>query len=390
MVPDFKWKPHFNEVGRGWSISGLFHFANAIGRSPSGAHLQSGKQVANAFVFLEAVGPQETDMQEGSRADQDLWEHYPTWPSSPLRRANVSQSGVLTAERIAKLIQAGYGQGHGPQYRPWLRVQKRDYSPFSSVGHLSSPLFGRLHHYRSRIERDALVLLQWLAACDARDQYPMWPWPHRHPAYGLPGWDTLTEVPGLDQIADEAGIVLKATIGSAVRSIATLDILSTWKDGRGYFLVAHSCKPIEAMKGPMAWRALEQLELTRRYALRCGVVHQVVSSFDSHRTLLINLDVLRPQVGWPMIQKTRSGPQYKKAIEAFQNWGYRRSMREVTDRTAGQLRVPQRTVYDFLQMALWLQDVDHDLSIPLETWRPLVRGGLSLRSSLREQWAVRL
>lgn len=312
-----------------------------------------------------------------------------TWPDDPLRMRRVSQSGILTTERIAKLIAAGYGQGHGETYQPWLRVQKKELSPVSAMGHLPAPAYGHLHHYRSRLERDTLIMVQWLGAEDARDQFPMWPWPHRHPAFGLPGWDMAPEVAGMNEIADQAGIQLKAKIGSTVRSILTLDILSTWRDNKGYFLVAYSCKPMRPIAQTSRWRDLELLELARRYAKNCQIEHQIVSGTPGQRTLLVNLDRLRPTGRRQEIASMRRSKSYITMLRVFEDTGYADPINRVVGRVAASAGLDAVETYAMLNLALWTQDLDHDISLPLENWRPLTKGGIALRTQLRREWARR-
>jgi len=93
------------------------------------------------------------------------------------QRRRPGQTGRMTWTKLYRLIKAGFGQGHFADYLPWLRVTKRDYSPRGNMGHLPSPDLGHKHHYRSCGEKNLILVLKWLGAVDARDQYPVWPWP---------------------------------------------------------------------------------------------------------------------------------------------------------------------------------------------------------------------
>lgn len=139
-----------------------------------------------------------------------------------------SQSGRMTWKKLDALLDAGYGQGHRARYKPWLRVTRRECSPCSTVGHLPATELRRLYHFRSIAERTVIILLRWLGAYDLRDQFPAWPWPHRHPSDGLPGMSEPRQR-GLLEVARGLGIDHGTFVGSAIPYIATLDVMSTWR-----------------------------------------------------------------------------------------------------------------------------------------------------------------
>jgi len=79
-----------------------------------------------------------------------------------------------TPESIARRIAQGYGQGTGPNYRPWLEVQD-----FPSRGVVHRPLgckTGRVHQCFSDLEHKAFLIYD-IARCitDIREQFPLLP-----------------------------------------------------------------------------------------------------------------------------------------------------------------------------------------------------------------------
>lgn len=295
-----------------------------------------------------------------------------------------TQSGLMTLGKIATLVRTGRGQGHLSRYEPWLRVERRDMSPVSPMGHLPSPEFGHTHHYRSRLERGALLILKWLRAYDAREQFPVWPWDHRHPLYGLPGHDTAPTVTGVAEYAKECGVPMRVSV---TRTIPTIDILVTWRSSNGAFeLTAYDCKPAGCMEGPKAWSSLERLELLRRYAQEIHAGHHIVNEFCSHKQLLENLDALRPCMSRHEQQTAQATRNYQALIENCHRWAYDQPLDRVIERFARRSGMDLLSANRMVNIALWHQDLDHDLSLPREPWLPLVAGGRILRDRLTAQW----
>jgi len=75
---------------------------------------------------------------------------------------------------VEKRIKAGFGQGQGPEYKPWLTVQS-----FSSRGYATrvrGRKTGREHHVMSNLELDFFHVLEWsLRVLDIREQYALLP-----------------------------------------------------------------------------------------------------------------------------------------------------------------------------------------------------------------------
>lgn len=295
-----------------------------------------------------------------------------------------TQSGLMNLGKIAALVRTGHGQGHLNSYKPWLRVEKRDLSPVSPMGHLPSPELGHVHHYRSRLERNSLLIIKWLGPYDARDQFPAWPWDHHHPLYGLPGHESVRHVTGLATYAAQCGVTMRVSV---IRPIPTIDILVTWRNPNGTFnLSALQCKPAGHMQGPNSWTTLEGLELLRRYAKSIDASHRIVNDLSKHDQLLVNLDALRPAISRRELKKVQASTLYLTLVEACHRWAYQQPLHDVVERTARKLKVDIHSANRLVSIAIWHQDVDHDLSIPREPWRPLVAGGRALRETLKAQW----
>ena len=88
----------------------------------------------------------------------------------------------ITETRLKNWIKAGRGQGFGTDYHPWIQITRQDFPSRGRSSIFVNPFNGRQHYLLSMIER--AVLLQNLAhpmIIDIREQYPLWPWPHKSP-----------------------------------------------------------------------------------------------------------------------------------------------------------------------------------------------------------------
>jgi hypothetical protein len=296
------------------------------------------------------------------------------------------QCGRMTWTKLNRLIKAGFGQGHFNDYRPWLRITKKDYSPVGNIGHLPSPDLGHKHHYRSCGEKNLILVLKWLGAADARDQYPVWPWPHPHPVYGLPGYFDPTRVIGLWEIAAAAGITHGFYAGSDVPYIATIDILSTWQHSAGtYYLIAHEVKPYEYVYEPDPLsRSKERLELTRRYCVAVNIPQRIAHAENISLGLIRNLDALAPRLKSDDLQRVRSSKAYLRIVEHCLVRAYDRPAFLAAEEARGS--IPKEASHELLKLAIWFQDVDHDISQELELWQPLILGGHSQKQALMAEW----
>lgn len=304
------------------------------------------------------------------------------------RRAPPPQTGQMTVKKLAALIKAGYGQGHFQRYKPWLRVTKRDYSPNSVVGHLPAIALGRAHHFRSIAERDTIRVVKWLGAADVRDAYPVWPWGHDHPECGLPGVDNRSRLPGLLEIATSAKIAHGCYVGTAIPYVATLDQLTTWRqdDGR-YRLVAFENKPegITFAPDPLM-RAKERLELTRRYCQAADIRHRIVHAEKLPRELVVNLDLLEPRLTTQQLQAATTSSVYQRVVDVLNARGYDTQASELLTQIRHREGCSGDVLTAAFHLAIWRQDVDHDLSLPLRPWEPLRVGGVALKRALFDAW----
>lgn len=299
-----------------------------------------------------------------------------------------AQAGKMTWEKLTALIKAGYGQGHFQRYKPWSRVTKRDYSPSSNIGHLPNAALGRAHHYRSRAERGTMQIARWLGAADIRDAFPIWPWPHRHPGFGLPGFEHSMALPGLLSIAEAAEIPHGSYPGSSIPFVATLDSLVTYKNSMGsYRLIAVENKPesIATAPDPLS-RAKERLELTRRYCVQADIPRLLIHAEKIPSELIVNLDLLAPQLTNTQQSALLGSKIYQHVSELLQAKGHSTAPNELAASLKARFGYPPNMLQAAMHLAIWRQDVDHDLTLPFRPWQPLTSGGRAFKQQLQSQW----
>lgn len=318
-------------------------------------------------------------------ADQFLGEDFVRKRGRP-----PSQTGKMTQRKLTALIRAGYGQGHFHRYKSWLRVTKRDYSPGSFVGHLPAPESARLQHPRAIAERGTMQLAKWLGAADVRDAYPAWPWPHEHAGVGLPGFDSAPRQSGLLAIAAKHGLDHGCYPGTDIPYVATIDVLTTWHtESGGYRLIALENKPFDVVHDPNPLlRPKERLELVRRYCVEARVPHVIVHAEKLPLEFSANVDMLQPLLAPKPLADMLSSRIYSEVVGSLQDKGTEKSPNEILDDLRDRHGHGDAVLTSAFYLALWRQDVDHDLRKPFRPWEPLIPGGLAFKKALMKVWGV--
>ena len=293
----------------------------------------------------------------------------------------------MTQVKLENIIRAGQGTGHRENYTPFLLVTKKVTSDKAFNGHNQSPEWGRLHHYRSADEEHTIQLLKWLGAYDIRDQYPAWPWTHEHPLVGLPGVLSMSLLPGLWRVAKDCGIAHGTYPGTRIPYIATIDLLTTWKEANRYKLVAYECKPDHISQDPdPLLRAKQRLELIRRYCVLSDI-HRVVSTTEKFsKVFLTNLAELDPKLRPEKRAAIENSSEYAMVVERIGRDGYKQSPASLISDVSLRQKIPRARLSAVFRLAIWNQDIDHDISTPSEFAIPLRRGGIALKNRLLKSW----
>jgi len=291
----------------------------------------------------------------------------------------------MTEKKLIKMISAGYGQGHGEDYRPWLKNTR---SAISKIGTQSSGrvLYGlkRSCDFKSRQEKKIARALLWLGAVDIREQFPLWPWPHTHPLAGAPGTEQLLlpAAPGLLEIAEKAQIPHGVFVGTDLPYIATTDFMVTVQRKHVPDLVAIACKNREiVLADDRLSRPLERLELERLYSKHIKIRHIVVDGEVFGKELLANLDWLMPDEH--VAADLLSNPYLSEFHDRLSEKIFNISIDEAIEQARHDVRWTKQFGYAAFRYFAWTQNLDVDLTQPLLMTQPAREGGIHIRSLLQ-------
>lgn len=298
----------------------------------------------------------------------------------------------ITYNRLRQWILAGYGQGHGENYVPWLQIKRWNSSPNSTQSFGSVPPFKRETDFLSRSEWLLALVFSWLGA-EVREQFPLWPWPHPHPLYGLDSQldSKLPWSSGLLAVCEKAGIEYGNFIGTTIPYVWTLDQILTirWLDSTYPSCVAISVKPSESEKFKhidSLDRAVGKLEIERRYCEEMAIPYFIADSNLYPGPLLGQLEWLRTAA-------YSIDPKLEDCLSPFIN----RFMGRSEDYSISEWIILLQTDFkltkpeaDYLiQHCLWHQVIDCDLSKNIDMNHPPKPGGRLLRQALRNTLMVK-
>jgi hypothetical protein len=204
-----------------------------------------------------------------------------------VEQRQVSVYSKRKLSHIQRAIRAGAGQGLGEHYTPWIRITRRFSSPVSKMIVASVSIHRRSHHFLSKLENDTALQMAYLGASELRECLPMWPTPHAHP---LPNHDG--DVPGLLELAEQAGIDHGIYVGTTVPYVGSLDLLTCIRVGRRHQYLGVSCKPTEIYE--RSDRARERVALDAQYCQAIGARHHREGGDGFNARLVTQLHDYRP------------------------------------------------------------------------------------------------
>lgn len=171
---------------------------------------------------------------------------------------------------IERRIQEGRGQGHGPDYRPWLTIQ--DVASQGLVTREKGWKTSRVHHMLSKLELAYFYVLEWAPlVSDIREQYPL-----------LPIAETLA-------IAQEIGIRHPTDPQTQQSVVMTTDFLITVRSGTQARDYARTIKYAQDLQSR---RTIEKFEIERRYWQARNVDWGIVTDNEIPMALAKNVELL--------------------------------------------------------------------------------------------------
>lgn len=148
----------------------------------------------------------------------------------------------ITGQVIEKRLKEGRGQGRGPEYQPWLRIQ--DVPSQGLATRIKGWKTGRCHHFLSKLEWHYFYALEWSPiVSDIREQYPL----------------ELTETLA---IAKRLGITHPTDPRTRQPIVMTTDFINTVRQAGNLIDHARSVKYAQQLSSE---RTLEKLEIERVY-----------------------------------------------------------------------------------------------------------------------------
>ena len=295
---------------------------------------------------------------------------------------------MMTVPKLTDLIELGRGMGVGDGYQPWITLARHNTSSVSNQSYVRMPCLARHCTFLSRSERFLAHVLWWAGALDVREQFPLWPWSHPSPYQELDEVPEWPQHPGMIKVARGAGIKLYRYPGLPIPAILTIDLMVTvgWSGGKRPRLIGISCKPQDQYlhAGP-ADRLRERLELDHRYCEAGGIEHLLLHPEQLPLSLVRQLEWLAPRATQHELRAVRQLTAYRKFVERLQDRVYTVPASRAFRAAGRAVGWDAATSYQMGRTAIWLLDIDVDVSVPVVLHAPLRTGGIALRSEIRRR-----
>lgn len=294
--------------------------------------------------------------------------------------------GVMTTSKLTAAIRKGFGRGRDELYQPWIRVRRHLHSKVSKLSTQHTNLYERAIHVLAGTERDSLAIALWLGAIEVREQRPMWPDPHEHPACGLlPELDRrYLPVRGLLDIAKELGVDHGTYVGTNIPFVATIDFtfsVGRWHDRQ---LIDWSVKPREILDtAPNRERIFERIAMERKYSQEVGSKHVLIDGTQWSELLADNVRDFRP------LHSDYGDEGRRRLIEdfsaEFMHVADHETIIDALRRTAQRLKLSWNDANACFQAGAWFGHIDLDFTKPILTTQPMNRDAANTKHRLREQ-----
>ncbi|TBO29300.1 hypothetical protein EYS42_12885 [Aquabacterium lacunae] len=276
--------------------------------------------------------------------------------------------------QVQRAIAAGHGLGRGDNYVPWIPIRRNFSSPVSHQHFESVSIQKRNHHFLSKLEFHTALQVAYLGHEELREGLPAWPIEHPHPdsfPCRADSWTQIKFVPGLLDLARDAGIDHGHFIGTSVPYVATIDLVFRPIDQRSCpGLLSISCKPAGIYTA--STRARERVALDAIYCAATGTRHVLEDGAGIEKALVRNLEWLRP-----LTEEVREWAQsdlLQDFVGTFERHADNMSISQAARASAKRLRISDELGYLMFRTGCWLRMVDIDLSRPIQMTRTINRG----------------
>jgi hypothetical protein len=232
------------------------------------------KQIERVWMILSFAVDKVIDIGFHNPAEGCcLHQQYPSDTNSLTtgRSRHMAKRNRTTDQKVIdRRIQEGRGQGRGPDYKPWLRIQ--DVASQGLVTREKGWKTNRVHHMLSKLELAYFYVLEWAPlVSDIREQYPL-----------LNIEETLA-------IAQEIGIRYPTDPQTQKPMVMTTDFLITVHSGTQAKDYARTIKYAQDLQSR---RTLEKFEIERRYWQTRNVDWGIVTEHEIPMVLAKNAELL--------------------------------------------------------------------------------------------------
>jgi len=242
-----------------------------------------------------------------------------------------------TQATVHQWIKAGYGQGEGENYKPFMYV--RDVPSEGTSSMVFSRITRRKHDYFSDHEFKLHLLAEYAPlTLDIREQFALLPWEETQ------------------AIASQIGIRHPTFPGTSTPTVMTTDLLLTLKRLDGMELVAISAK----LKKDLTPRNLEKLLLERLYWNRRGIRWILATEDNIPAIRTSNLKFFETALtDERAASSVISAAEFSLKFE--ENWSSKLSFNMVMDKTIRLMGIDVHTGHALLGTAVWNRDSSIDI-----------------------------
>ncbi|KAB0501388.1 TnsA endonuclease N-terminal domain-containing protein [Pseudomonas moorei] len=260
-----------------------------------------------------------------------------------------SKSRMPSVQTVEGWIRAGFGQGDGAKYKPFLYV--RDVPSSGTSCMIKSRTTNRTHHYLSKQEFKTHLLTEYQAdTIDIREQYALLPW-------------NETQL-----ISQSLGIRHPIYPGTNTPIVMTTDLLVSMQRTDGTELIALSVKLTKDL-GP---RNLEKLLIERSYWERRGICWSLVTEKNTPKYLPENLQFFEASLHDERVTASVVTPlEFTKEFE--KNWADSLSFNQIMALTSKQMDLDVATGHSLLGVSVWRHQSRLDIANSVISHRGFVK-----------------
>jgi hypothetical protein len=288
----------------------------------------------------------------------------------------------MNSRSLRSKIESGAGQGHLDNYVPMWQLTRGNCSYFGVQATGPMPGYRRGSCFRQREDRIAALIALWIGGMDARENFPLWPFPHPHPLSDWPlGKPTQRTCHGLLDIASdehERKLLRRRACEGFVPEV-TLNITYGEHDYPQSCLLA--C--VRAIKKSDVAMPHSNGDVARAQAYAMANDMRFFRFDRSHfsRTLVSNLEV------WSFSVNTIRRDVAPDLVKRVEDFLLRRleidTPCNAVNLASSHLAIPPLTAWTVLRYMQWLQKVDVDPRFDIFHLERFVPGGRAFRESLR-------